>query len=423
MRNSGRKLPTRNGLQLVYLSPNCGYLLIGKVSPKKNQRYYFSFKLLQTPRNKFYIGISFNTNNTEYDINNKNIMLADSEMLIRPNTGALISGERIGILLDYSPSGGITIFRNKLPLDFTCNTHKICCNCSHNGLLKSKNAQMVFVGLHAEIPVACKTDRFPVPPSTCIDLFPIFHGEKMKIKQLIVMINSKKQTIPYKYVNVYLHRTFNILENIDEKRLWFIYVNSVSTFDDALILESETNTISVYKNVSIHYREYKIKHDHWEWEQLSQMCSIKTIFENLLMAIIITNENNESIQILFYIIGIFVTENRKTAGYFWGRLFLHCYRNNEYQIALRIMKKKRKKICYWLGVISQMTENLPHKLLEECQNVVCNRCKQCKLVRSCKGCMKVWYCSRKCQKYDWKNGHRITCSNAWNHPQFYKLLL
>ena len=48
-------------------------------------------------------------------------------------------------------------------------------------------------------------------------------------------------------------------------------------------------------------------------------------------------------------------------------------------------------------------------------------CKNCKIkpyqkaLKLCKGCKNVYYCSRHCQKIDWKYKHRNNCKTRWWH--------
>jgi hypothetical protein len=45
----------------------------------------------------------------------------------------------------------------------------------------------------------------------------------------------------------------------------------------------------------------------------------------------------------------------------------------------------------------------------ECKNVESFINKQLKLFSVCASCEKVKYCSKKCQKLDWKSGHKQNC--------------
>ena len=51
-----------------------------------------------------------------------------------------------------------------------------------------------------------------------------------------------------------------------------------------------------------------------------------------------------------------------------------------------------------------------------CNNCGSNKCNNetSKVLKACIGCMKVGYCSKKCQKIDWNKRHRFTCDRSWN---------
>eukprot|EP01084_Bolivina_argentea_P233013 392553_1 len=92
--------------------------------------------------------------------------------------------------------------------------------------------------------------------------------------------------------------------------------------------------------------------------------------------------------------------------------------SNLYQIAFKCIMKAIK-----FGKDLSIIKNNCVSLLLYCkknwreQNCSCcglkNTNSNNKSLRSCKGCGEVFYCSRKCQKIDWKATHRYLCSKYW----------
>ena len=96
----------------------------------------------------------------------------------------------------------------------------------------------------------------------------------------------------------------------------------------------------------------------------------------------------------------------------------HCYKNKEYQIGLKVLKsgyqighqfmlkkfinkrypKQRKKLLKKLNI-------------QKCDGIKCNEFAK----KSCTGCMEYFYCSKSCQKYDWKDRHRESCDRSWEY--------
>ena len=63
---------------------------------------------------------------------------------------------------------------------------------------------------------------------------------------------------------------------------------------------------------------------------------------------------------------------------------------------LKIINNQFPKQIQWINVISKKICNNCH-----CRN---------KILKKCKNCLKVFYCSKKCQKIDWNiRNHRVSC--------------
>merc|ERR1712228_607669 len=59
--------------------------------------------------------------------------------------------------------------------------------------------------------------------------------------------------------------------------------------------------------------------------------------------------------------------------------------------------------------------------IEKIKSLECAHCFKTNIDRACRactGCMKAVYCSKKCQKIDWKMKHRKECNRIWNARDF-----
>eukprot|EP01084_Bolivina_argentea_P155380 270767_1 len=98
-----------------------------------------------------------------------------------------------------------------------------------------------------------------------------------------------------------------------------------------------------------------------------------------------------------------------------------CYSFSEYQIGLRCLKAAYK-ICYvhdgkHISPSFVLKGYVKKKELikKQMQKMVCFNCKLRTKLRSCSGCMKVMYCSKRCQKIHWKCIHCETCDKSWSN--------
>merc|ERR1712228_1020240 len=94
----------------------------------------------------------------------------------------------------------------------------------------------------------------------------------------------------------------------------------------------------------------------------------------------------------------------------------HCLINEEYLISFRVLRCAYK-LCgnYILPTFVNKEYGTKKKEIKNKLDVMkcvgCNR--KGMALRSCKGCMKVFYCSKKCQKYHWQSGHKMECDMIW----------
>eukprot|EP01084_Bolivina_argentea_P193230 331545_1 len=96
--------------------------------------------------------------------------------------------------------------------------------------------------------------------------------------------------------------------------------------------------------------------------------------------------------------------------YHLGLNALECH---QYHFAVKLMKSTRKMT----KDIVEITDNYLN-VIKECRNKMkeelCVNCKKkCGYLKSCKGCMEAFYCSKRCQKINWKYKHRNVCNKLW----------
>eukprot|EP01084_Bolivina_argentea_P154643 269536_1 len=98
------------------------------------------------------------------------------------------------------------------------------------------------------------------------------------------------------------------------------------------------------------------------------------------------------------------------------QLGLNAYKSHKFQIAFRFIKKAIG-MTQDLDVIGNSSE-----LLEKCRigwmQRLCGYCKRTysdmnRKNKCCKGCGLVFYCSKQCNKLNWKNKHKYECDKKW----------
>eukprot|EP01084_Bolivina_argentea_P307498 531513_1 len=101
------------------------------------------------------------------------------------------------------------------------------------------------------------------------------------------------------------------------------------------------------------------------------------------------------------------------ASYF--NLSICLYKSKQYQLSLNVFKR-----LYKFSNQAEMANKTKRKIKKVKkkmrQDAKCNMCQNKQLnlkLKSCKGCLLVFYCSAKCQKKDWKKSHRYNCNRLW----------
>ena len=123
--------------------------------------------------------------------------------------------------------------------------------------------------------------------------------------------------------------------------------------------------------------------------------------------------------------------NRSTKDKIWYRVYKHYMDKTLISQIGRTHRRRRKKwqmhvqgFCHYKfalfveGYLNTVYDNSDNKMRQTytahkvCAYLNCNKLKTKKnkiKMKICKGCMLVYYCSRNCQKRDWKSKHRKQC--------------
>ena len=82
-----------------------------------------------------------------------------------------------------------------------------------------------------------------------------------------------------------------------------------------------------------------------------------------------------------------------------------------YRRASRYLERSRKSARGHIPSIKKDMEGKRVALDSLLNSLVCGKCGQhIYRLYPCSGCLKVWYCSRRCQKIQWNQEHRKNCS-------------
>lgn len=114
---------------------------------------------------------------------------------------------------------------------------------------------------------------------------------------------------------------------------------------------------------------------------------------------------------------------------FYGAHPIHLYRLYECYLAIGLYRRASRYLVKSMnrsrGEIPSIKRNWPGKHEEIYLSTSALRCDQCGLecsklccthrlrILPCSGCLKVWYCSKRCQKKAWNRSHRKHCSKAF----------
>eukprot|EP01084_Bolivina_argentea_P007232 13592_1 len=71
-------------------------------------------------------------------------------------------------------------------------------------------------------------------------------------------------------------------------------------------------------------------------------------------------------------------------------------------------------MCSELPIIKKNWKSRNIELQNMIKELCCDYCRVRKIkLNGCKGCCDTYYCSKKCQKRGWKQGHRDRCGKRW----------
>ncbi len=88
----------------------------------------------------------------------------------------------------------------------------------------------------------------------------------------------------------------------------------------------------------------------------------------------------------------------------------NCYFNKEYLIGTKILKVAFKlgNQFVLINFVNKIYAKQRKKFIRRLKNIKCGYCGRL-ATKACTGCMKIYYCSKHCQKMDWKNSHYANC--------------
>eukprot|EP01084_Bolivina_argentea_P198017 339218_1 len=98
----------------------------------------------------------------------------------------------------------------------------------------------------------------------------------------------------------------------------------------------------------------------------------------------------------------------------------NCYKNEEYFVGKKVLNIAYK-VCKGYLFTSFIETKYPkykRKLLEKVCGMNCVNCgtdNRGLLLKVCTACMKVSYCSKRCQKIHWKLKHKRNCNKTWKY--------
>ena len=175
-------------------------------------------------------------------------------------------------------------------------------------------------------------------------------------------------------------------------------------------------------------------------------CKYLGILKNKLVSVLVENLETNSSQeyIVYFTRGYYVLARKASVldkdyelartyyfkALFSGKIRTHfdicyliglswnCYFNAEYLIGMRLLRFAwiQTNGKYLVNYVNRNWSKLMPKFRKKWRNSTCNNCKIKDInttLKACRGCQRVYYCSRRCQKNSWKTTHRYECGKHW----------
>eukprot|EP01084_Bolivina_argentea_P126835 224477_1 len=325
-------------------------------------------------------------------------------------------GDTIGIMVDFKTSkwnGCMRIFRNK--------TEWFMKNGSpwnHNIL----SERYISLGIRSPISFCignleyrskfCFTfNQFPFIPLHYKSLFPMFHTEKQRIKNATKLMkeNHPKQTDIGYILNIFV----DLLDDFVKDK-WLFGTKLGSRLKQKMCTLSQQLNAVIGSNVFEYDLSKKEQHgiievwndaayDDRMWEH--QICSILCLWLGKMVV-----RSRRDVEVMFMIMSLYINPFENELKKLIESFANVCYLHREWSMVIRILNRPFMKA------------GNEYKKLEKLQNnMLCANCNKRWKLKGCKGCMKVSYCSRNCQKYHWRKAHRYKCDKSWYNTALYTI--
>eukprot|EP01084_Bolivina_argentea_P118439 210151_1 len=323
-------------------------------------------------------------------------------------------GETVGILLDFKSfkwNGCIRLFKNKQEI----NTKPFIQNLLSKSFIWEKIPPVsLYIGAYYKSKFQFTIKQFPWIPNDYQDLFEAFYTEKKRIKNVINIVRkSKHDNIDVAIMDFLDYFINNFLPTIEPNyRKWTLYecesmlkllVYAMNSYFTSKILSDNLFCITDWINYT---EQQKPK-------------GINTICSYFLLEIAHAAQT-EDIDVMLSILSAYISRNSGVIKETISIMGLRCLNHNEWQLWEKMADVFEKNdIVSYTNYNWKDSRNFVGKKLK---NMLCKNCGSSINLKTCKGCMKVVYCSKKCQKCHWKNTHRVSCDRQWNRPIFYQIL-
>ena len=336
-------------------------------------------------------------------------------------------GDTIGILLDFKTSdwnGCIRFFKNKK--EFCELPEPIVDNLLARSFIWEKVPPIsLYFGCWPQSKFQCTLKQYPFVPQGYNHLFDKFRTEKLRIKNAIELMkkeSNENEAVFLQILNVFMRFLPNLQKyDIDHS-------NADNTLKLIWSVNSLISEINKIKQCSIcpEFKFapqfvaffYKVYHN-VGFDIDSNKFNIYGEFGVILHALWVQSMYSP-INVMICIMAMYVCKLPILRHKIMSAFGVHCCQNGHYQIGMRMLMKIIKNNE---DPIHEEAKKCVLQMLDKINDLKCTNCGgRNKKLFDCKGCMKVRYCCRKCQKYHWKKSHRIECDRSWNTPVLYNIL-